>query len=129
MPHAFVRVRGAREHNLRNVNVDIPRDFVLNKVTVFAVVSALVVDVFILAEWAAGEWFANVSHTTSTIVGIAVALGLGLWMRYIHTYVDRFVDQVFFRKRRPFAFAGASDRQRDAAHQCRRNNDNRAQRP
>jgi hypothetical protein len=30
---------------------------------------------------------------------MAVALGLGLSLRYIHKYVDRFVDRVFFRKR------------------------------
>jgi GAF domain len=73
--------------------------FVLNRTLVFAIVSAIVVGVFILAEWAASEWFASTSHTSSVVAGMLVALTLGLSMRYIHKYVDRFVDRVFFHKR------------------------------
>jgi len=73
--------------------------FVLNRTLVFATVSAIVVGVFVLAEWAASEWFVSASHTSSVVVGMLVALALGLSMRYIHKYVDRFVDRVFFQKR------------------------------
>jgi hypothetical protein len=73
--------------------------FVLNRAAVFAIVSAVVVGVFVLVEWAASEWLVNASHTTSVIVGMLVALGLGLSLRYIHKYIDRFADYVFFRKR------------------------------
>jgi len=62
--------------------------FALNRAAVFAVISAIVVGTLVLVEWAA-----------SAIIGAAVVLALGLSMRYIHTYVDRFVDRVFFRKR------------------------------
>jgi hypothetical protein len=73
--------------------------FVLNRTVVFAILSTLVIGAFVLAEWAATEWLVNASHTTGAIVGVLVALGLGLSLRYIHKCVDRFVDQVFFRKR------------------------------
>jgi hypothetical protein len=73
--------------------------FVLNRTVVFAIVSAIVIGIFILVEWAASEWLVNASHTTSVLIGAFVALALGVSMRYIHKYVDRFVDRVFFRKR------------------------------
>jgi hypothetical protein len=73
--------------------------FVLNRTVVFAIVSTIVIGAFVLVEWAASQWFVNVSHTTSLIIGAVVALALGLSMTYIHKYVDRFVDRVFFHKR------------------------------
>ena len=73
--------------------------FVLNRAVVFAFVSTIVIGAFVLAEWAASQWFVSASHATSAAIGMAVALGLGLSLRYIHRYVDHFVDRVFFRKR------------------------------
>jgi hypothetical protein len=73
--------------------------FFLNRAAVFAIVSTIVIGVFVLVEWAASEWLVSASHTTSTVIGMGVALGLGLSLRYIHKYVDRFVDRVLFRRR------------------------------
>ena len=73
--------------------------FVLNRTVVFAIVSTIVIGAFVLVEWAAGAWLVNASHTTSALVGMAVALVLGLSLRYIHRYVDRVVDYALFRKR------------------------------
>jgi hypothetical protein len=73
--------------------------FFLNRAAVFTIVSAIVIGAFILAEWAASAWLASATHTTSTIIGMVVALGLGISLRYIHLYVERFVDRVFFRRR------------------------------
>ncbi|HVA29302.1 MAG TPA: PDZ domain-containing protein [Candidatus Baltobacteraceae bacterium] len=73
--------------------------FILNRTVVFAIISTIVIGAFILVEWAAGTWLVNESHTTSVIAGMVVALALGLSMRYIHHYVDRFVDSMLFRKR------------------------------
>jgi hypothetical protein len=73
--------------------------FFLNRAAVFTIVSAIVIGAFILAEWAASAWLASATHTTSAVIGMLVALGLGISLRYIHTYVERFVDGVFFRKR------------------------------
>jgi hypothetical protein len=73
--------------------------FFLNRATVFTIVSAIVIGGFVLAEWAASAWLTSTTHTTSVFIGMAVALGLGISLRYIHRYVERFVDRVFFRKR------------------------------
>ncbi|MGC2407312.1 MAG: hypothetical protein WA431_12965 [Candidatus Cybelea sp.] len=73
--------------------------FFLNRAAVFTLVSAIVIGAFILAEWAAGAWLAGTTHTTSAFIGMVVALGLGISLRYIHSYVERFVDRVFFSKR------------------------------
>lgn len=73
--------------------------FVLNRTVVFAIVSTIVIGVFVLVEWGVGTWLVNASHTTSVIAGMVVALCLGFSMRYIHRYVDAFVDRLFFRKR------------------------------
>jgi len=73
--------------------------FFLNRAAVFTIVSAIVIGAFILVEWAASAWLANAAHITSAFVGMLVALGLGVSLRYIHEYVERFVDLVFFRKR------------------------------
>ncbi|HTV73420.1 MAG TPA: hypothetical protein VME66_06945, partial [Candidatus Acidoferrales bacterium] len=73
--------------------------FVLNRTVVFATISAIVVAAFVLVEWAASEWFAGTNPRASTAISMAVALILGVSLRYIHRFADRFVDNVFFRKR------------------------------
>lgn len=73
--------------------------FFLNRAAVFTIVSTIVIGAFVLAEYVASEWFVSSSHTASTVIGMGLALALGLSMRFIHRHVDRFVDRVFFRKR------------------------------
>ena len=73
--------------------------FVLSRAVVFTLVSAIVIGVFVLVEWAANAWLTSTTHTTNAIIGMIVALGLGISLSYIHKYVDRFVDRVIFRKR------------------------------
>lgn len=73
--------------------------FLLNRAAVFTIVSGIVIGAFALAEWAANAWLVSTTHTTSAFISMVVALGLGISLRYIHGYVERFVDRVFFRKR------------------------------
>lgn len=72
--------------------------FVVSRTLVYGIVSTGVIGMFVLAEWAAGAWLVNASPTTSVVIGIAVALGLGLSMRFLYARVDGFVDAVLFRK-------------------------------
>lgn len=73
--------------------------FALNRAAVFSVLSVIVVGLFMAIEWAVGGWVVAHSGLTGTAVSIAIALGLGFSVRFIHARVDRVVDRVFFRKR------------------------------
>lgn len=73
--------------------------FVVNRAAVFTGVSIVVVGTFVLVEWALGEWFGSMGHSTNLFVSAGVALALGLSVRTIHSRVDAVLDNVFFRKR------------------------------
>jgi hypothetical protein len=74
-------------------------EFVINRAAVFAGVSLVVVGVFVLAEFLFNKFFAAASRTTSIVVIVGIALAVGVSLQYIHHYVDKFVDRVFFRAR------------------------------
>jgi hypothetical protein len=73
--------------------------FALNRVAIFSGVSIVIVGTFMLIEWALGSWLQQTSHTTSLLVGAAVALLLGFSIRFVHDRVEHVLDRVFFRKR------------------------------
>src|SRR6266567_5115533 len=68
--HRFVRVRGAREHNLKNINVDIPRDALV----VFAGVSG--------------------SGKSSLAFGTLYAEAQRRYFESVSPYARRLIDQV-----------------------------------
>lgn len=74
-------------------------EFVLSRTIVVAAISFIVVASFVLLEWLLGSFVSDVSHTTGVIANAALALALGLSLRYVHNRVDAFVDRAFFRKR------------------------------
>jgi hypothetical protein len=73
--------------------------FVLSRTLAVAGVSLVVVVAFVLLEWALGTVLQGVSHATGLFANAALALVLGLSMRYIHRRVDSLVDSMIFRKR------------------------------
>jgi hypothetical protein len=73
--------------------------FVVSRAAVFGIVSVVVFGTFVLVEYALGAWLSHVSHATSIIVNIAVALVLGFSIRVIHGHVELSVGHLFFRKR------------------------------
>lgn len=73
--------------------------YVVNRAAVFGVISLFVVGVFVIVEWAFNSWASSAGHTTNLIVNVAVALVLGLSLRFIHARVENVVDRLFFRKR------------------------------
>jgi GAF domain-containing protein len=74
-------------------------DFVINRAAVFAGVSLVVVGIFVLVEFLFNKFLGQASHTTSIIFSIGIALTVGISLQYIHHYVDKIVDRVFFRAR------------------------------
>ena len=73
--------------------------FVLNKAAVYAVVSVIVVGLFVVLETLLSTYVANQNRITSLSVLIGVSLIIGFSVRYIHDRVDRFIDNVLFRER------------------------------
>ncbi len=72
--------------------------FIVGQALVAGGVSAIVVVAFVLLEWLLGSVFAG--HATGIVANVALALSLGLSMRFIHNRVDAFVDFTFFHERR-----------------------------
>ncbi len=73
--------------------------FVINRAAVFTVVSIVVVGVFVLVEWAVQEWARAAGPAANIAVSAALALALGLSVRYIHARIEHVLDNVIFRKR------------------------------
>lgn len=82
---------------LRHRVIDV--GFVLNRAVVYTGVSLVIVGVFVIVETLLAKYVESTSHATSITVQMAVALGLGFSVRYIHARVDRFVDAALFRER------------------------------
>ncbi|HET7815076.1 MAG TPA: GAF domain-containing protein, partial [Candidatus Baltobacteraceae bacterium] len=72
--------------------------FVINRVAVFGLISALVLGVFVLLEYLAGH-FVETHGAESWAVQLGIAMTIGVSARFLHGWVDRFVDRVFFAKR------------------------------
>jgi hypothetical protein len=73
--------------------------FVLNRAAIFTGVSLIVVGAFVLLEWSLGTWLGSLGHATSLALNIALALVLGVSLRFVHARVERVIDAVLFRKR------------------------------
>jgi hypothetical protein len=82
---------------LRHRVVDV--GFALNRAAVFGVVSLVVVALVGSIEWLVEKYVLAYGHIASSAVQLAVALGIGFGMRPLHAAIDRFVDDLFFRKR------------------------------
>ena len=70
--------------------------FAVSRAIVYAAITALLVAIFALVEWAAGRLFEGTAAATYS--GVAVALLLGFTLNALHKRVDRLVDAMFFRR-------------------------------
>jgi len=73
--------------------------FLISRTIVVSTVSLIVVMAFVLLEWGLGALLTGASHATGVVANAALALVLGVSLRFIHKRIDAFVDVVMFRKR------------------------------
>lgn len=75
-------------------------EFVLNRAVVFTIVSAIVVVCFAAIEWLIGAYAGTLLGKAQSIaLQMLIALGIGLWLRRLHSGVDAFVDRWLFEER------------------------------
>jgi hypothetical protein len=106
---------------LRHRIVDL--NILISRATVFTLVSAIIVGVFIAAEWTIGKIFErsfDLSQDRGGIAGelltLVIVLALGMSARTIHVFVDERLTKAFFRKRlRGLAAIERVAREADAA--------------
>lgn len=73
--------------------------FAINRATVFAVVSTIIVGLFVLMEYVISKFVDSQSHVTGVAITLGAAVAIGISLRTIHRHVDRLVDNVIFRQR------------------------------
>ncbi len=70
--------------------------FAVSRAIVYAAITAILVAIFAVVEWAAGRIFEG--STAAAYSGIAVAVLLGFTLNALHKRVDTLIDAIFFRK-------------------------------
>lgn len=87
-------------HRLVDLNI------LVSRATVFAVVSAIIVGIFVAAEWGIAKVFEQsfgLSHErsglTAQLLTLVIVLVLGMSARSIHRFVEERLTRAFFRKR------------------------------
>jgi hypothetical protein len=73
--------------------------FVVNRVAVYAVLSAILVSLFVVLEFALSKVLLETGRAGSLAIQLAIALIIGFSGRYLHKIVDRLIDRVLFAKR------------------------------
>lgn len=73
--------------------------FAVNRAAVFAALSGFIVALFVLVEYVVSRYVEAQSHLTGAAITLGVALAIGVSLRTVHRYVDRFADRVVFRAR------------------------------
>ena len=71
--------------------------FVISRAVVYAILTALLVAAFALADWLLGRQLASSGLTVAAEVGISI--GFAFWVNSIHQRVNTFVDSTLFRSR------------------------------
>ncbi len=73
--------------------------FVLNRATVYAVLTIVLVPIFALLEWLAEVYVSGQSRTENLLIQGGIVIVLFAVMRWLHEHTEHFVDTMLFRTR------------------------------